>query len=155
LCEICRQIREVAEWKAKAKQTNREAKENILNWVEGRAEKDKFTSHVLHEGRLYMPPDAIKRFLKEANTAEKKWIITVLEERSGTLHLEDTKLLGATKDLTNMRDKKNVNKKKDRGVVKYNYYRLDYMGKSWWLSMEVLTGGKLEQPYCIQPYRKK
>ena len=58
------------------------------------------------------------------------------------------KLLGAVKDMSNALARKNVNKKKKRGVIRYNLYEFEQEGKIWWIKLEETNRG-LEQFYSL------
>ncbi len=102
-------------------------------------------------GKLKLTPESLKLCLKgyaHTPSLDSKYCLLKAIQNPNKLQHRDYKALGEGKDLSNPIDKKNVEKKADRGVTGYNYYLFEYKGKTWVLGFEVING-EYEQPYFV------
>ncbi|MEG0807648.1 MAG: phage minor head protein [Alistipes sp.] len=102
-------------------------------------------------GKLKVTPVGLRNCLKvhlHTRTEESKQVLFAALLHPEELRHNSRKLLGETKDMNDPSDVKNVAKKRDRGVVAYNYYEFRYNGALWILGFEEVKNG-YEQPYFI------
>ena len=64
------------------------------------------------------------------------------------LNYRNSKELGEGKNMENPEDRRNVERKRRRGVIKYHYYNFSIGRKNYILGLEELQDG-FEQPYFI------
>lgn len=102
-------------------------------------------------GKLRLTPQGLRNCLRvhtHTKTDESKQVLFAAVQHPEQLRHSSRKPLGATKDMQNPADAANVARKRDRGVVAYNYYEFGYNNKIWVLGFEELEEG-YEQPYFI------
>lgn len=78
--------------------------------------------------------------MEELEAAKHIW------NNPGELHFVRHSPLGEGKDITKEKDAKNLAKKQDRNIVRYNEYEFTYNGKTWKLKLEEHKNG-FEQFY--------
>lgn len=102
-------------------------------------------------GKMQLKSEALKECLKSykhTRSVQSKHCLLEVIRHPERLRYREWEPLGARKDLSNPKDVANIEKKKARGVIGYNIYEFDYVGKTWVLGLEIIKDG-YEQPYYI------
>jgi hypothetical protein len=93
----------------------------------------------LQTGRYYTSGNALSRGAHHAYCAAElemfKWVPKNLEK----LQFVRVSPLGEGKDSNDERDRKNIEKKQNRGVTAYNIYEVERYGVTWFLKFEVVN----------------
>lgn len=153
LCAACKVIKEQTFIK-EAKRI-KEASKEAYEWVSGHVPEKGYTLPATSDNdthELRISRGSLKDVVDHFKRPEDKMIIAtlmdLLEERVYTHNA----LLGEGKKGDPETIKKNLKKKRDRGVVSYNYYDIRIGEEVWELNCEVYKKG-FEKPYALK--RKK
>lgn len=148
LCKGCMIISGVRreQTRQKLKRTDKEVK----TWTNNKLGKNKIViqqSEFIKTKKIAITNPVIKNYLGHAKDIEAKELIYKIDKLE--FELIGSSKLGASKDMNNAKDKKNVDEKRKRGVVSYNYYKAKY-GKFEVLADFEVHKNKYEQPYSIR-----
>jgi hypothetical protein len=98
---------------------------------------------------LYKKP--LERIINHCSNAEEISVVKYDMNNVEVLRYRRTRQLGDNKDMSAPKDKKNLQRKRKRGVEEYIEYEFEYSGVTWLLGMERHVAN-FEQPYYI--YKK-
>lgn len=102
-------------------------------------------------GKMQLKSDAVKRCLKSykhtGSIRSKRCLLEASRHPERLRYLRWAEL-GEGKDLTNPDDVRNIERKRERGVIGYNRYVFEFDGDTWILGLEEIKDG-YEQPYFI------
>ena len=132
-------------------QTLSKTKETILNWA--KKEKGAHKAPNTKTGKILMSKKVAERYLYHARSKEEKILIVDIVRQSEKLSFLREDKLGEKKDMTNPRDVKNIEEKKQRGVISYTVYTLENERGKWKIGFERTQLG--EAPYYVFSMRKK
>lgn len=90
----------------------------------------------LESNELLETKKSLRRFLSHCYTMEEIEAAKYIWNHPEELRFERVSPLGEGKDMDNPEDAKNIQNKKDRGIVSYYEYSFDYNGKKWLLKTE-------------------
>jgi len=153
-CGICEWVKiHNLTWEKKIELSRKEAELVIKDWSKS-VERD-IKSDSLKTKVLKLSAKSIERFVGHGVNVEQKLIITTIPDNVKLLKFYKQSKLGAVKDLSREKDKKNLENKIKRGVTGYNLYYYKYKEKEWLIGMEIINKGQFEQPYFIKPYKRK
>lgn len=132
--ELCPSHQLLKEVRAKAR---KDADKSILLWAKG--------LQIQTSNGITISKTGIKRLLGHLDTDQKhiiKEIVPRLDELEfiGSAHLDT--------------DRDNAEAKLNRGVLGYNYYKIDVDGVTWYIDTEVRRNNT-EHLYCIHSYKKE
>ena len=102
----------------------------------------------LHSGMLAFSGKSRKAFISHCKSEAELEAAEYIWNNPEMLEYIESTTLGYVKDMNNEKDRKNVAKKKKRGVQRYNEYQFKFKGKTWHIKLEQTKFGK-EQFYCI------
>ena len=102
----------------------------------------------LHSGMLAFSGNSRKAFINHCKSVSELEAAEYIWNNPEMLEYIESTELGYVKDMNNEKDRKNVAKKKKRGVQRYNEYQFKFKGKTWHVKLEQTKFGK-EQFYCI------
>jgi len=140
LCEVCAQIRQIAEWKTKARRNPQEANTEVKNWI-NTSPFDSVKAPSLHTGKLFLSHRVVKNYLAHAYSSEAKWIVTKLEKSADRLTFVSSAGITPGKE----------RQKHKMGIWSFNYYTFNFMGKDWDIAKGISKDGAREMPYSIRP----
>jgi len=102
-------------------------------------------------GKMQLNADAVKMCLKSykhtGSIRSKRCLLEASRHPERLRYLRWAEL-GEGKDLTNPDDVRNIERKRERGVIGYNRYEFEFDGDTWILGLEEVKDG-YEQPYFI------
>jgi SPP1 gp7 family putative phage head morphogenesis protein len=132
---------------------NKNADRLVLEWAKAQ-ESNRYEFENLHTGKMNLSSKVARQyFLPHTKTAEEKNVFISLAKNGNKLRFEKFEPLGIRKDTNSPKDVKNIEKKKNRGVVGYNVYSYNYNSKKWLIGFEIIDY-KFEQPYYINKAKK-
>lgn len=147
-CKIVQASNKKADWKAFNDERNRLRRSNELPTSSESIEFNNLMHKLSRNGK------SLKNFLAHCRSIEELDVVKEVWNNPQKLIFERISQLGEGKDLTDDKAVKNLEKKKERGVVSYFTYRFEYMGKIWEIKTELIRD-KYEQFYSIAPMRFK
>jgi len=107
------------------------------------------TASNLNTGEILRSRKALKRLLNHCVSHDELDAAEFLWNNVGFLDFVRHSPMGEGKDLNDERTRKNIRKKRERGIVSYNLYHLIYNEKIWNVKLEVHKDG-FEMPYFIR-----
>lgn len=142
-CEVLGSLRD--------NQRIKQIEKSIKSWA--KKNKGVYTAPTTKTGKILISSKITERFLYHARTEHEKKMLKeiVLHNERLTFIREDK--LGSKKDLNNPRDAKNVEKKKNRGVLSYTVYSYEDEQGKWKVGFENMNSS--EAPYYIFTTKKK
>lgn len=140
--------------KESREQTVRERADDIKNNGTIYINKATETFDNLQTGRLLRSKKPLSRLLDHCMSHRTIDAALDMWDNPSNLKFKRESPLGEGKDLSSSRAQKNIEKKKNRGVIGYNEYTYNYDGDDWMVKLEVHKKG-FEQPYFIRLKEKK
>lgn len=140
LCAACPIVREMA----KAQESLNDLRKTIIK----KAETLRIESKNLKTGVFYQTRNSLKRGLAHAYSKEEAYMHETISSHLAQLRHVKESPLGEVKDMENPKDIKNIQKKIDRGVTKYQIYEAKIDGITWIIKTEVYKD-KSESVYNI------
>lgn len=114
-----------------------------------RLSEEKIDLPNLSTSKLYLNNKPLERIINHCISQEEIDAVKYMWNHPDKLHSPRVSPLGEGKDMTTEKAKKNIAKKKKRGVTEYIEYELDYNGSTWLIKLERHRAG-FEQPYHIR-----
>jgi hypothetical protein len=107
--------------------------------------------NTLRTKQLYLYKKPLERIINHCSNAEEINAVKYAMNNIDVLRYRRTRPLGDNKDMSASKDRKNLYRKRKRGVEEYIEYEFEYNGTTWLLGMERHVAN-FEQPYYI--YKK-
>ena len=136
-------------------QTLRETEKTLLDWA--KKEQGLHEAPTTKTGKILISKKVAERYLHHAVSKEEKAILTDIVTHNEKLKFLREDELGGRKDMSNPKDVKNVERKKQRGVIGYTVYTLENEKGKWKIGFEKTNhrGDLHEAPYYIFPMSSK
>lgn len=103
----------------------------------------------IFSGDLLRSKKAMGRLVKHCYTTDELNAAVYMWNNPDKLVFVRNSPLGEGKDMSSLKAQKNINKKRERGIVTYNIYELRFDNTSWIVKFEVHEKG-FEMPYFIR-----
>lgn len=126
-------------------QTLSDTEKTLLDWA--KKEQGAHKAPTTKTGKILMSKKVAERYLHHAATKEEKMLIVDIVKQSEKLSFLREDKLGERKDMTNPKDIKNIERKKQRGVISYTVYTLENERGKWKIGFEKTQLG--EAPYYV------
>lgn len=104
-------------------------------------------------GRILKSKKTLKRLLNHCFSLDELDAAKYLWTNPDKLQYVRNSPMGEGKDMDDPATKKNIDKKKERGITSYNLYAMNFNGRTWDVKLEVHEKG-FEQPYFLKEKRK-
>lgn len=150
LCAACQIVRACAEaQEQRVRDIFIERRKELLTSDEIETRNGTQSYQNLQTSKLLQSRKPLKRLLNHCHTLDELDAAKHLWEHPEQLTFVRQSPMGEGKDLSLPEVQRNIEKKRERGIIHYNVYRLNYLGNSWIVKLEVHRNG-FEQPYFIK-----
>ena len=143
LCKACQYLRECYTVRGK-KVTGR--REELKTSGELTTIKRNQPTPGVQSGSMLRSLTVLDRFLSHCYNVQELEAAKYIWQHPEELKEPRPSVFGEGKDMNNPKDRKNLAKKKERGVVGYNLYHFSYKGRDWNVKVEVHEKGSADLP---------